>query len=87
MDLDLFVHVVNAESHGGNDNLAAFTAQLFDGGIDLLVGQFLLLQELVMHGDLTADLLVQDDVLQVQLALCQPAVPALPPSTLPFCLR
>ena len=73
MDLDLFVHVVNAESHGGNDNLAAFTAQLFDGGIDLLVGHFLLLQEPVMHGDLTADLLVQDDVLQVQLALCQEA--------------
>ncbi len=76
VDHGLFRAAVDAERHGGDDDFRALALQAFDGGVDGLVTEGLFLDELVVHGDLAADLLVQDDVLQVQLRFGQPALEA-----------
>ena len=74
VDLHLFVHVIYTEGHGRDDYLRTLTTELLDRGVDLLVAQLLLLQEAVVYRDLTADLLVEHDVLQVQLTLREEAL-------------
>ena len=74
VDLHLFVHVIYTEGHGSDDYLGTLTTELLDRRVDLLVGQLLLLQEAIVYRDLTADLLVEHDVLQVQLTLREEAL-------------
>lgn len=76
MDLLLFRAAVHAERHGRDDDLGALALQFVDGGVDRVVVELLFLDEVVVDGDLAADFLVEDDILQAQLGLGEPALKA-----------